>query len=87
MTSRTRRLLVFAFVAYLVLLIYGLFLSPYFGRTQGNVHGVNLIPFAEIKRFYNGPESLANRLFWLNIVGNIVVFIPLGLFVAMLTRK
>ena len=75
------------FVLYLAVLIYVLFFSPRFGRTQGNDHGVNLVPLQEIRRFYKGPESLMNGLFWWNIVGNILAFVPMGLFVALLAPK
>ena len=75
------------FVLYLAELIYVLFFSPRFGRTQGSVHGVNLVPLQEIRRFYKGPESLLSGLFWWNIVGNIIAFLPMGLFVALLAPK
>ena len=75
------------FVLYLAILIFVLFFSPEFGRTQGNVHGLNLVPFREIKRFYKGTESWSNSLFWRNVIGNIAAFFPMGLLVALLAPK
>ena len=74
------------FVLYLAILVYVLFFSPRFGRTQG-IHGINLVTFREIRRFYKGPESLVSGLFWMNIVGNIIAFFPMGLLVALLAPK
>ena len=39
--------------------------------------GINLIPFTEILRYEFG-----SRLFYYNVVGNILVFIPFGYFIA-----
>ncbi|MBO4653718.1 MAG: VanZ family protein [Lachnospiraceae bacterium] len=86
--SKTQKIwLGILFVLYLAILIFVLFFSPEFGRTQGNVHGLNLVPFREIKRFYKGTESLSNSLFWRNVVGNIIAFFPMGLLVALLAPK
>lgn len=87
LTKKQKTWIAIVFVLYLGILIYVLFFSARFGRTQGNVHGVNLVPFNEINRFYKGPESLASGLFWLNIAGNIAAFLPMGLLVALLAPR
>ena len=87
MSDKLRTFLTVLFVIYLASLIYGLFFATQFGRTQELEHGVNLVPFAEIFRFWKGPESLANSQFWYNVVGNIAVFVPLGFFTALLLRR
>lgn len=74
------------FFLYLAVLVYVLFFSARFGRTQGSIHGVNLTPFAEISRYWKGSEGLTDSMFWLNIGGNIAAFLPLGFFVPLLTR-
>ena len=39
--------------------------------------GVNLVPFTEIARY-----AFGSKLFYYNVIGNILVFIPFGFFVA-----
>ena len=87
LTKKQKTWLGILFVLYLAELIFVLFFSPRFGRTQGNLHGLNLVPLREIQRFYKGPESLVDGLFWLNIVGNLIAFLPMGFFVALLAPK
>ena len=87
LTKKQKTWLGILFVLYLAELIFVLFFSPRFGRTQGNLHGLNLVPLREIRRFYKGPESLVDGLFWLNIVGNLIAFLPMGFFVALLAPK
>ena len=41
------------------------------------MHGVNLKPFAEISRY-----SFGSRLFNINVFGNILIFIPFGVFIS-----
>ena len=59
------------FIIYLLLLYY-LLLS-----TENASSGLNLIPFKEITRY-----SLTSAQFLYNVIGNIVLFIPFGLFVS-----
>jgi len=87
MSTKMRRILGVVFVLYLAALVYVLLFSPYFGRTQETPHGVNLEPFTEIRRFWKGPESLGSSQFWINVVGNVLAFLPLGLFTALLLRR
>ena len=87
MTNGMRRFLGVLFAVYIAALVYGLLFAPQFGRTQEIPHGVNLLPLAEIRRFWKGPESLGSQLFWWNVIGNIVVFLPMGFFVAILCKR
>lgn len=61
----------FLFIIY-ILLLYYLLLS-----TEKAASGINLIPFKEMTRYNIGTE-----LFFYNVVGNIVLFIPFGYFVS-----
>ena len=54
------------------LLLYYLLLS-----TEGATRGFNIIPFQEITRY-----KIGSRLFFYNVLGNIALFIPFGLFVS-----
>ncbi len=61
----------FLFIIY-ILLLYYLLLS-----TEKAASGINLIPFKEMTRY-----SIGSELFFYNVVGNIVLFIPFGYFVS-----
>lgn len=75
------------FVVYLILLFYLLFFSEKMGRTVGSEeYRYNLTLFKEIRRFYNiiGTHP---KLFWLNIAGNVVAFMPFGFLLPRLREK
>lgn len=59
------------FIIY-ILLLYYLLLS-----TEKAASGINLIPFKEMTRY-----NIGSKLFFYNVIGNIVLFIPFGYFVS-----
>lgn len=62
----------------LIFVIYILLLFELLTATDTNpYHGINLKPFTEITRYKFGT-----RLFNINVFGNIVIFIPFGLFIS-----
>lgn len=62
----------------LVFVVYSLLLFQMLTNTELNTTGgLNLIPFTEILRYKVGTQG-----FNLNVIGNIVVFIPFGYFVS-----
>ena len=76
------------FVAYLLLLGYVVFFSSGFGREEHTEYRYNLTLFQEIGRFYSfGMRTGAWDLFWLNVVGNVCVFVPFGAFLPALFAK
>ena len=57
-----------------------LFFAEMFGRTEvSEDYRYNLTLFQEIKRFYRYGQNNSWTLFIINVVGNIVVFIPFGM--------
>ena len=76
------------FFVYLVALFYMLFFAEAFGRT-GHVeeYRYNVTLFREITRFYRYGKSHSWDLFLFNVVGNIVVFIPFGMFLPHLFKR
>ena len=51
------------------------------GRTYAErTYHYNLVPFREIKRFLVHRETIGIMAVMLNLVGNIVAFVPYGLF-------
>lgn len=59
------------FIIY-ILLLYYLLLS-----TEKAASGINFIPFKEMTRY-----NIGSKLFFYNVIGNIVLFIPFGYFVS-----
>lgn len=74
----------FLFVVYLAFLLYFLFWSEYFGRTE-RIEGFqyNLEPFREIGRYVHLRSSMP-KLFVTNIIGNIAAFVPFGVLLPVL---
>lgn len=70
---------------YLLVLIYLLFFSERYGRTQGTgEYRYNLVPFAEIKRYIIYSERFTSELFLINIVGNMLAFVPFGFLIPLI---
>lgn len=67
------------FVIYMALLVYFLLLSYGFGRGEGyENYRYNLVPFLEIKRFIKYYECIDFPSVVINLLGNIVAFMPFG---------
>lgn len=67
-------------IAYIFLLIYFLFFAEWYGRSA-QVHTepqFNLIPFLEIKRFWNYRDQIGIWNVFLNLAGNVIGFFPFG---------
>lgn len=70
-------------IIYLATLSYGLFFAESFGRTIE--HGsFNIEPFHEIKRYIRYADVLGSQVVVLNLLGNVMVFLPFGFLVASL---
>ena len=87
--EKNRRLIYIAvFEIYLILLIYFLFFSEIFGRTVAfTEYRYNLKPFTEIVRYFTNIRDKSYMMFFINIVGNIVLFIPFGFLFPILSEK
>lgn len=83
-----RILEILLFAVYLVMLCYFLFIADRVGRTYAErAYHYNLVPLKEIRRFWEYRHILD---FWsviLNLVGNVVAFIPFGLFLPRLFQR
>lgn len=76
------------FGCYVLLLIYFLFFAEWYGRTsQVYVEPqYNLIPFYEIRRFWVYREQIGIWNVFLNLVGNVIGFIPFGFFLPTMSK-
>ena len=77
------------FVIYIVLLMYFLFFSESYGRAAGaeRTYRYNLVPFLEIRRFWNYRGQLGTLALFTNIFGNVLGFIPYGFFLPVVVNR
>lgn len=62
----------------MLFIIYALILFQLLTNTEINISsGINIVPFTEILRYEVGSTQ-----FYLNVIGNILVFLPFGYFVS-----
>lgn len=87
--KRHRSWAIVLFVTYLILLLYFLFFSEGFGRTQTLhiAYRYNLTPFREIVRFVRYRHVVGFSAFFINVFGNIIAFMPMGFFLPAVTGK
>lgn len=77
--KKRKRIYTIVFIVYLCLLIYFLFFSDMLGRKETyDDYRYNIEPFKEIKRFWNSALDKNYTLFIVNIIGNMLLFIPFG---------
>lgn len=76
------------FVLYIVFIIYFLLFSEWYGRSLDGAQGYryNLVLFQEIKRFWIYREQLGMYAVFTNLIGNVLIFVPLGFFMPMASR-
>ncbi len=81
-TTKNQKLGWVLFLLYLILLVYFLFFAEEFGRTTRpqDTYAYNLEPFKEIRRFWVYRDVVGLKSFLLNVIGNIVGFVPAGFF-------
>lgn len=75
------------FVVYILFILYFLIFSDWYGRSGVmEDYRYNLTPFREIRRFWEYRDQLG---VWsiANLLGNVLVFIPLGFFEPMASKR
>lgn len=75
------------FISYLAAMTYFMFFSDGFGRSGHTEYAYNLELFKEIKRFYHYRELLGMKAFFINIVGNVLCFVPFGFILPIISRR
>jgi len=76
-----------AFIIYLVVMVYFLFFSERLGRTPSDTYHYNLKPFTEIKRYMGHIEEIGSFNVMLNLLGNVLCFMPLGFVLPILSNR
>ena len=81
-------------VSFFLLIIYGcvvlyfVLFSDRLGRVEGySTYRYNLIPFAEIRRFILYRNYVSTEAFLLNLMGNLLVFFPVGILIPLWRTK
>lgn len=75
------------FVLYIIFVFYFLLISEIYGRTgEMQEYHYNLVLFQEIKRFWNYREQLGIFATVTNLLGNVLIFLPFGFFMAMASK-
>ena len=88
MKSIIRHILALAYIVYMLLLIYFLFFSEKYGRTNHFTdYQYNLELFKEISWYIRYREILGMDYVMINLVGNVVAFMPFGFFMPSIDRK
>lgn len=77
---------VMLFALYLVALLYLLFFAEGLGRNNVGGYRYNLVPLNEITRYWN-LRSVYPRAFVINLLCNIVAFMPFGYFIALFADR
>lgn len=76
------------FLIYFAILFYFLFFSEKMGRTYSErTYHYNLVPFHEIGRFIKYYQVIGMKAVLLNIVGNVVAFMPFGTFFSIYSKR
>lgn len=76
-------------MVYMCLLMYVVFFAETMGRAEvASGYKYNLTLFQEINRYlkYLGRWDSIGRIAFFNIVGNVLIFVPFGLFLPILTK-
>ncbi len=86
--QHTTNILRFFFVIYMGVLFYFMFFSERYGRTiTSDTYRYNLELFLEIKRFIKYRDIVGVESFVVNILGNVLVFVPFGFLVPVIRKR
>lgn len=75
------------FICYVIFILYFLLVSDWYGR-DGRLpeYTYNLELFKEINRFWKYRESLGFFVVFSNLLGNVLIFMPLGFVIPMASK-
>ena len=73
------------FSMYLLLMFWEVFIGPY--RSYSGVRRYNLYPFKTIIEFIFNYSKYNFQVVFINIIANIITFIPLGFFISLLSKR
>lgn len=85
--GRKQALCAAVLAVYLVILVYLLFFAESYGRTSCNEMRYNFTPFREITRYLTHIDRIGPWLVFINVFGNVLIFVPFGYLVSFFFRK
>lgn len=86
--KNSKKICVVLFVIYIISLVYFVFFAEILGRTDVVENfRYNIRPFKEILRFIRYYDSVGLKAVFINVVGNVVVFVPFGYFVGIFEKE
>ncbi len=86
--KKLRVLCLVLFILYSISIVYFLIFSDMFGRGHGYEEmRYNLTPFLEIKRFVKYRSYMTTTSVMLNLVGNVLAFVPFGMLIRWVRGK
>lgn len=77
MKEKKRVFITLLFLGYILML---LFTVLFMDRSVKDEYQYNLVLFDEIKRYVRYRQQVGNWIFFRNIMGNVIGFVPLGIF-------
>ena len=78
----------FLLIIYGGVVLYFVLFSDRLGRVEGySTYRYNLIPFEEIRRFILYRDYVSTEAFLLNLLGNLLVFFPVGILIPLWRTK
>lgn len=81
-------ILTVCFICYMILLVYFLFFSEEYGRDEiYSTYQYNFKLFRELDRYIEYREQIGFIYFLINVVGNVVAFMPFGFLVPVMYRE
>ena len=88
MKKLIRNMLSVCFICYIILLVYFLFFSEEYGRNEPySSYQYNFRLFRELIRYIRYRNQIGIAYFLINVVGNVVAFMPFGFLVPVLYRE
>ena len=76
------------FGIYVALMVYLLFFGDRYGHGPGeDIMRYNLVPLREIRRFLSYRDQLGTRAVVMNLAGNVLLFVPFGAILPVLSRS
>lgn len=75
------------FIIYFIAMVYFLFFSEQMGRIPSDTYKYSLEPFKEIRRYLHYHQKIGRFHVLLNLVGNVVCFMPMGFVLPILSDK
>lgn len=75
------------FVIYLIALVYFLFFSEQMGRVPSDEYKYSLVPLREIRRYVTYWKAIGSFYVLLNLVGNVICFVPFGFVLPIISRQ